>query len=296
MGFKFTASPDRSPDQSSSTSDSVAGHLDPFPDAGSSQVCLDAHRCSADWAKGTTLGEPLPLAETACQSTVAVRPKAAAAQQWAEDRSWNDKVEATKSALRFELAEHYDYAVEYRVIYPCLQAQIYRLRDRVLASGSTLDPAPLYSEADGSHYVLRMPGKIYPAEAWEAAVSDGTIRSFDPALWRQLSGHYAQLPEMAGMLAENSAAEPAFVALSHQLPLDPAVRYAIIKDIERVRGRFEYLDMVQGQLMENIEKAGMLPPPENSRRVTQRYGTYRFCKAHGMPMRSFDDAMQAVPN
>ncbi|MCL6699508.1 hypothetical protein LZ496_12025 [Sphingomonas sp. NSE70-1] len=221
---------------------------------------------------------------------------ALAAQQWAEDRSWNDKVEATRTALRFELAEHYDYAVEYRVIYPCLQAQIYRLRDRVLASGSTLDPAPLYSEEDGSHYVFRMPGKNYPTDAWEAAVSDGTIRSFDPALRRQLAGHYTQLPEMAAMLAEVEANEPAFVALAHRLPLDPAVRYSIIKDIERVRGRFEYLDMVHGQLIENIEKAGMLPTPENAERVTKRYGTYRFCKAHGLPMRSFKDAMQAVPN
>src|SRR5262245_39636162 len=165
------------------------------------------------------------------------------AQEWAEGRSWNDNVEATDTALRYELAEHYDYAVEYRVIYPCLQAQIYRLRDRVLASGSTLDPAPLYSEDDGSHYVLRIPAKTYPADAWEAALNDGTIRSFDPALRRQLAGHYAQFPEMQAMIAELNAAEPAFVSMSHRLPLDPAVRYSIIKDIERIRGRMEYLDM-----------------------------------------------------
>jgi hypothetical protein len=30
--------------------------------------------------------------------------------------------------------------------------------------------------------------------------------------------------------------------------------------------------------------------------VTERYGTYRFCKAQRLPMRSFKDAMQAVPN
>src|SRR5262245_17676873 len=95
---------------------------------------------------------------------------ALAAQQWAEDRSWSDKVEGTKSALRAELAEHYDYAVELRVVHPCLQAQISRLRDRVLVSGSTLAPAPLFSEGEGAHYVLRIPGKTYPTDAWEAAV------------------------------------------------------------------------------------------------------------------------------
>ncbi|MCF2514840.1 hypothetical protein LVY65_07155 [Sphingomonas sp. G124] len=221
---------------------------------------------------------------------------ALAAQQWAEDRSWDRNVEATRSALRAELAEHYDYAVEYRVIYPCLQAQISRLRDRVLASGSTLDPAPVFSEDYDLHYVLRLPGKIYPADAWEAAVSDGTIRSFDPTLRRQLAGHYALLPEMAEMNAENNAVEPAFVALAHRLPLDPGVRYAIIKDIERIRGRLEYLDMIQGNVIDNIKKAGMLPAPENAERLTKRYGSYKFCKAHGLPMRSFKDAMQAVPN
>ena len=221
---------------------------------------------------------------------------ALAAQQWAEDRSWSNKVEATRSVLRAELAEHYHYAVEFRVDYPCLQAQIHRLRDRVLASGSTLDPAPLFAEDDGSHYVLRIPSKIYPADAWEAAVSDGTIRSFDPALRRQLAGHYAQLPEMADINGENNAAEPAFVALTHPLPLDPTVRYAIIKDIERMRGRLEYLDMLNGQLIENIEKAGMLPPAKDAQAVTERYGTYKFCKAHQLPTRSFTDAMKAVPN
>lgn len=155
---------------------------------------------------------------------------ALAAQQWAEDRSWSSKVEATRSVLRAELAEHYHYAVEFRVDYPCLQAQIHQLRDRVLASNSTLDPAPLFEE-DGAHYVLRIPIKIYPADAWEAAVSDGTIRSFDPALRRTLAGHYAQLPEMADINGENNAAEPAFVALTHPLPLDPTVRYAIIKTL-----------------------------------------------------------------
>lgn len=221
---------------------------------------------------------------------------ALAAQQWAEDRSWNQKVEATRAALRFELAEHYDYAVEYRVISPCLLGQIHRLRDRVLASGSTLDSAPLYSEDDGSHYVLRMPGKTYPEDAWDDALSEGTIRSFDPALRRQLAGHYAQFPEMQAMIAENNAAEPAFVALSHRLPLDAAVRYMVIRDLERMRGRVEYLDTLQGQLIENIEKAGMLPSPENAETLTKRYGTYKFCKAHGLPMRSFKDAMKSVPN
>lgn len=220
---------------------------------------------------------------------------ALAGQQWAESLSWKGEVRATRSALRAELGEHYGWAVEYRVTYPCVAAQVARLKDRVLASGSTIDPAPLYEE-DGAHYVVRFPAKDYPSDAWDAALSDATIRSFDPALRRQLAGHYIQISQMREIILENNATEPSLVALTHPMPLDASVRYAIIKDLERLRGRFEYLDLLNGQLIENIQKAGMLPPPGPAIAATQRYGTYQFCKAHGLPLRPFKEAMQAVPN
>jgi hypothetical protein len=218
------------------------------------------------------------------------------AQQWAEGLDWSGKVAATKRALRAELQEHYGYAVEYRMVYPCLAAQVARLKERVLVSGSEINPAPMFSETDGSHYVIRLPSKLYPSDAWETAVADGTIRSLDPTLRRQLAGHYAQTPEMWEITSANNAAEPALVALTHPLPLDPAVRYSIVKDLEQMRGRLEYLDLLNGQLIENIQKAGMLPPTGAAQAVAERYGTYRFCKAHKLPMRPFTDAMRAVAN
>jgi hypothetical protein len=220
---------------------------------------------------------------------------ALAGQQWAERLDWNGEVRATRSALRAELGEHYGWAVEYRATYPCILAQVATLKDRVLASRSTIDPAPLFEE-DGAHYVIRLPSKDYPTDAWDASVSDGTIRSFDPTLRRQLAGHYIQISQMREIGLENNATEPSLVALTHPMPLDPSVKYAIIKDLERMRGRLEYLDTLNGQLIENIQKAGMLPPPANAIAATQRYGTYQFCKAHGLPLRPFNDAMVAVPN
>ena len=220
---------------------------------------------------------------------------ALAAQEWVEGLSWRGKVAATERALRAELGEHYGYAVEFRTVYPCLQVQLDRLRSRVLSSGSVMNPAPLYEE-DGAHYVLRLPSKIYPTDAWEAAVNDGTIRSIAPSMRRQLAGHYGQLPEMRELLSANNAIEPGLVALTHPLPLDPTVRYSIVKEIEQLRGHLEYLDLLNGQVIDYVERVGMLPNPKDARAVTERYGTYRFCKAHRLPMRSFKDAMQAVPN
>jgi hypothetical protein len=220
---------------------------------------------------------------------------ALAAQQWAEDRSLRSKVDASKTALSAELGEHYDYAVEFRTVYPCLQAQVSQLRDRVLKSGAALDPAPVY-QGESFHYVLRLPSKAYPMDAWQAMVSDGTVQRLAPPLRRQLAGHYGQLPVIGALTSANDAAEWGLFALTHPLPLDPSVRYSIMKEIEQVRGRLEYLDLVNGQVIDYVEHAGMVPPASEAQAVTERYGTYQFCKAHGLPMRSFVEAMQPVPN
>lgn len=220
---------------------------------------------------------------------------ALAAQQWAENLSWSNKVGATKRALRAELQEHYGYAVEFRAVYPCLQAQLDQLRNRVLSSRSVLEPAPVYSE-ESFHYVLRLPSKVYPNDAWVAAVDDGTVRSLDQPTRRLLAGHYGQLPEMAELISAMNTIEPGLVALTHPLPLDPTVRYLIVKDIEQLRGRLEYLDLINGQVIDYVTRVGMLPPARDAVAVTQRYGTYQFCKKHRLPLRPFNQAMQAVPN
>jgi hypothetical protein len=219
---------------------------------------------------------------------------ALAAQQWADERSERNKVEETRAALRDELAEHYGYAVEFRTVYPCLQAQLNRLRDRVLSSGPVLAPAPI-SKDDNFHYVLRLPSKAYPTDAWEAAHNDGTLQHLDPSFRRLLAGHYGSLPEISAMNSANDASEEGLVALTHALPLDPMVRYAIIKEIEQLRGRLEYLDYDNGQLIDTLQQSKMLPPAQEARAVTQRYGTYQFCKTQGLPMRSFNEAMKAIP-
>jgi hypothetical protein len=217
------------------------------------------------------------------------------AQQWADNRAQRDKMKVSMGAVRDELQEHYGYAVEYRVVYPCLQAQVDQLRERVLDSGATLNPAPLYHD-EHFRYVLREPSKMYPTDAWDAAVNDGTTQRLDPAVRRALAGHYGQLPTIRELNTANNATEAAFVGLSHPLPLDASVRYSIIKDIEQLSGQMEYLDYLNGQVIDYIQAVHMLPPAEEARAVVERYGTYGFCRAHGLPTRSFKDAMVAVPN
>ena len=53
---------------------------------------------------------------------------------------------------------------------------------------------------------------------------------------------------------------------------------------------------MNGQVIDYIERIGMVPAAKPAQANTERYGTYLFCKAHNLPMRSFKEAMQAVPN
>jgi hypothetical protein len=223
---------------------------------------------------------------------------ALAAQQWAEERSWSDKINADKAALRDELGEHYGYAVEYRVVYPCLQAQVDRLRERVQSSAMILDPAPIYHEADviKDDYVLRMPTKYYPTDAWQEAMNDGVVQRLDPATRRQFAGHYASLVNVAAMNELNGEAERQLMVLGQPLRLDPSVRYSLIGELTRLSGRLQWLDTQNGQVIDYIAHIGMVPSAAEAQAVTMRYGTYLFCKAHRLPMRPFKEAMEAVPN
>ena len=220
---------------------------------------------------------------------------ALAAQQWAESRDWSNRIATDKAALRDELGEHYGYAVEFRVVYPCLQAQLHALRDRVLSSGSKLAPAPVYSEP-GDDFVLRKPIKFYPADAWEEAINDGVVQRFDPAIRRQFAGHYASLERLRTLDSANMDDEQALMTLAQPMPLDSQVRYGIVERIEQLSARLQWLDTMNGQVIDYIEHIGMVPPAAEAQAVTKRYGTYLFCKAHGLPMRPFKEAMQAVPN
>jgi len=220
---------------------------------------------------------------------------ALAAQQWTENRTMRSKVEASKAAIRDELSEHYAFAVEFRTVYPCVLAQVRQLRDHVLSSGPVLDPVPVYTEQN-FRFVLREPSKVFPTDAWDAAINDGLIQRFEPAFRRQLAGHYAQAVRMQDLTNANDETETGLVALTHRLPLESAARYEIVKEIEQLIGRLDTLDLNYGQQIENIQRVGMLPAPEAAQAATERYGTYQFCKAHRLPLRSYQEAMQAVPN
>jgi hypothetical protein len=218
------------------------------------------------------------------------------AQQWADDRVWRAKAAEATAAIKDEVALHFAWSVEWRVVEPCIVEQIDRLQRRVLASGERLDPAPVYSETNFRGFVIRLPSKEYASNAWAASISDGVSSHLDPAIRQELSAHYVQAHFLVDMTDRNNIDNQRLLSLSRPLPLDPTVRFSLLQDLDELRGRAMFMGLLSGQMIDHVIKAGMVPPPNETRDRVSKYGTYRFCRAHGFPTRSLADAATPVPN
>jgi len=141
-----------------------------------------------------------------------------------------------------------------------------------------------------------MPSKDYADGAWQAAVSDGVAPRFSPGVRSELTGHYLQAANVHEESATNAEEFTSLQTLKRPIPLDPMVRFTLLNRLDTLRGRVDFMSLQSGQLIDHIQKVGMLPNPLRATREVERYGTYRFCRAHGLPMRSFADAMTAVPS
>ena len=217
-------------------------------------------------------------------------------QQWAEQRSWQAKARHATAAIRQELANHYYWSVEWRVVYPCLTQQIDQLKQRVLTSNGRLDPAPTYSERDLFAYVMRLPSKDYLDNAWQSAIVDGVSAHLDPAQRQELSAHYAQAMSLIPLTEQNNNSYQALLVLSQPIELDPMVRYSLVRTLDEMRGRVAFMDLQSGQLIDHIETLDMVPSQAATRREVERFGTFKFCRANNLPLRSFDESMRSVEN
>lgn len=217
-------------------------------------------------------------------------------QQWADERSTDRRTAQALNGIRAELTNHYRSSIEWRVVEPCILAQIDALTARVLRSGDRLDPAPAESEGDEFQFVLRTPSKEYPRSNWEAATNEGLVARLQPSVRNRLTAYYAQIDELNALGRANYTDTLGMNELGQPLPLDPSTRYAIIHQLQDIRGRTEFRDNISGQLIDHMERLHMVPSINEARALTERYGTYRYCKAHRLPMRTFEQAMQSIPN
>lgn len=220
---------------------------------------------------------------------------ALAAQEWADDLGWRSRTRTATAAISREVGDHYAASVEWRVVTPCLMAQIDRLQARLLASRDRLDPAPVYSEPAFAGFVLRIPSKEYDSSAWQASIADGVTAHLSPDLRAELSEHYQQVSVLSDMTQRNGISYGNVFSLSRPMPLDPAARLTLMQLLDELRGRVMYMDLSSGQLIEHITRAKMVPDESLTTEAVRLSGTRLFCADQHFPMRSLREAETPIP-
>jgi hypothetical protein len=140
-----------------------------------------------------------------------------------------------------------------------------------------------------------MPNRNYNETAWQAALSDGVNSRLDKAIRPELAEHYVMMRRVHEMNEQNSLTYQRLLSLSRPIPLDPMVRYSLLQTLDELRGRVELMGHLSGQMVDHIVEANMVPPADLERRALASYGTYRFCRAQRLPLRSLRDARMPIP-
>ena len=221
---------------------------------------------------------------------------ALAVQQWAENRSWDARTRLASAAIKRELADHYKWSVEWRVATPCLTAQIDRLKQRVQDSGARLEPAPTHTNPYTGKFVLRMPTKDYLSNAWQSAISDGVTSHLDDQTRDRLSAHYAIVQILVPMTWQNNNDAHILLGLGRPIPLDPTVRYSMLRTLDEIGGRIAIMDFLTAELIGHVQKLDMVPPAATVQSEVASRGIFRFCQENHLPIRSFEKAMSGESN
>ena len=209
---------------------------------------------------------------------------ALAAQQWAEVMNWRQKVHDADQQLKAEAVINFTYAAEQITTEPCIQAQLEALRQRLMDSGSTLQPAMLFREPM-MMYVFRQPSRTFESNGWRSLVADDTANHIAPDRRKKLSTYYSQLAKMEKLSGENDSAVGHLNATSQPVPLDSATRARFIELVYDQMFRTRSLSLMALQGMGALRDLGLAPDGQRVDRFLNTYsGTMRFCRAHQLPL------------
>lgn len=213
------------------------------------------------------------------------------AEQW----TWQRRVDAAETQLRIESEGNLAYAAEAVVVGPCLQAQLLVLRDRILASGDTLDPAPVHEDGF-AEFVFRAPSRPFATTIWNALSADGTVPHLEE--WRRF--RYAQIDTqvavMAGMAAETDRFVGRLRVLGSPIALDAATRARLVEGIEEQRYRSRLHALMALQVMGAVRDLGHLREDRSAvDTLLADSGTLAFCREQGLAVDDWQQQLALLP-
>lgn len=209
------------------------------------------------------------------------------AEQVVETLHWREKASQAREALREEALENYNLSAERVVLAPCLDAQLDRLKARVLAAGTRLVPMTPIKSGIGLT-IYRHPSRLWTDAAWQSTVTEQVSSHLTADERRSLATLYSSIGIIRQLNREELAADGQLMILATPLPLDASLRAHLIETIESERIRTNSMRLIAQQQMEIVR--AIFPDvakTADSSWLSKRdddNGTYAWCRANGLPM------------
>lgn len=200
-------------------------------------------------------------------------------QNW----QWHRRADESRERLRAEVSHAFVVAEERVATEQCVDEQLNRIEDAVLASGTSMRPLPLYREKGEINlaYVFRAPSRIWPDSAWQSVIAEGLLAHLNPDERKWLPVHYSEKTRLDLLNTEENAAVGDLAALWKPLPLDAQTKSSFVRVIEQERHRNEAFASISRQMMNMIRDLEYTPSNADRRKWLADSGTIKFCRSHG---------------
>jgi len=221
-------------------------------------------------------------------------------EQVVEELHWQHKVHEGEERLNSELNAIHRAALLQVALAPCVNRQFEALEERVLKSGTTLEPATAIPLPDRLAWTGAAQSAIFsryrmmPKAIWATLNTDGTLLHMPLRQQRRLGLIY----NFAQTYQEQTTQLDRLSDLTRPVPLDPAVRYRMVERIQVMRNVHFAMTNAAVQLAANLKEMGLAPSvSESEANLAQDLGpSLPACKRAGYPLADWQAALAKQPS
>ena len=209
--------------------------------------------------------------------------------------NWQRKVAHGEQQLAAELQRSYRPAMEQAVVEPCIQAQLAILSKRLMASGNTLEPAPVVESRIGDTVGV-FPNRTYVDATWVALLDDGTLPHMASERRGRYASAYRQFARLEAMNPDGTRSRGRLLSLGWPLPLNAPTRADLLGELgeQSVRSRFQSLLAIQG--MRIVDDLGHTPDRASIDAFLEASATVKHCRDAGLPLTDVESVMRDSGN